>query len=106
MKADPLDLPPGYTPAEFPKMKFHPVQGEKVVADPKEEKALGKGWFDSQQELDASAGKAVVKEALTADNEPPASGDAPPTNASFPKRDDGGDLDPTIESINVPVVKA
>lgn len=100
MKVDPLDLPPGYVPIEFPKMKFHPTQGEKVVNDPKEEKALGKGWFDSQQELDAASGKKAPEAPATTDNDPPVSGDAPPMNPSFPKRDDGGDLDPTIESVN------
>lgn len=108
MKVDPNDLPPGYVPQEFPKMKHHPKLGQKVVFDPKEEKALGKGWFDSEQEMDIATGKTVVKEDLTADadlapdNDPPLAGDAPPMNKAFPKRDDGGDLDPNAPSINDP----
>lgn len=102
MKVDPNDLPPGYVPQEFPKMKHHPKLGQKVVFDPKEEKSLGKGWFDSEQEMDvAVAGKKASEDpAPDPANEPPLAGDAPPMNPPFPKRDDGGDLAPDAPSVN------
>jgi hypothetical protein len=32
---------------EFPKMKYHPKLGTKIVQNSQEEKALGKGWYNN-----------------------------------------------------------
>ena len=36
-----------YVYQEFPKWKYHPEQGRKVVKNADEEKSLGKGWYDN-----------------------------------------------------------
>jgi hypothetical protein len=40
-----------YIYQEFPKVKYHPKLGAKIVQNADEEKALGKGWFKSPQEF-------------------------------------------------------
>jgi hypothetical protein len=37
----------GYVYQEFPKCKYHPKHGSKIVQDSDEEKALGKGWYNN-----------------------------------------------------------
>ena len=36
-----------YVYQEFPKWKYHPKLGNKIVKNAEEEKALGEGWFNS-----------------------------------------------------------
>jgi hypothetical protein len=33
--------------AEFPKWKYHPAKGGKIVQNPEEEAALGANWYES-----------------------------------------------------------
>jgi hypothetical protein len=36
-----------YVYQEFPKWKYHPTQPAKIVKNSEEEKALGKGWYNT-----------------------------------------------------------
>jgi len=40
-----------YVYQEFPKMKYHPKLGTKIVQNAEEEKALGKGWYSNMGEF-------------------------------------------------------
>jgi hypothetical protein len=40
-----------YVYQEFPKWKYHPTLGSKIVKNAEEEKALGKGWYNNPNEF-------------------------------------------------------
>ena len=40
-----------YVYQEFPKWKYHPTKGGKIVQNAEEEKALGVGWYNTPGDL-------------------------------------------------------
>lgn len=67
-------LTPPYQHQEFPKWKYHAVQGSIIVNSADEESALGEGWVNSPAEAkeiaDAPAAQAEVAQSEEHSDEP------------------------------------